>query len=164
MSRWGNRTYDDDKTMDRIGDVWRLVFDAQSADFVFRTTENCLKENEPNGIGFSLWTFCGIELPADLIKRLACLLTTNPNVARAFCRKIGIAVFEDAILKVTRRSSVEESLLASIVSYFVSELGLPIGPTLKGDAVILLEGRLSKSTNSEERDALTRELSLLQGA
>src|SRR5215831_9683124 len=82
MASWGENTYDCDEVMDRVGDIWRSVFDQLDVATVSRLLGQALRREMPNGMGALLWRYCTVELSDSLISRLGCLMTTDPNIAR----------------------------------------------------------------------------------
>lgn len=161
MASWGPSSYDNDEVMDRVGDIWRNVLDELPIEVICTTLEQSFNKRS-NDEAANLWKMCTIELPEVKLRRLACLSTPDPRVANDFLEKIGSRKLNGAIVKCVVRSGSDEWILAGVVSYFATEIGLPVDAALGRKAIEQVESRLATSADPEEKNSLQRELLVLR--
>ncbi len=160
MSRWAGFSYESDEVMDRVGDIWRQVFDHLPAEFIAQTLEDFFKR-QSNDQAFALWKMCTIELPNDKIRRLGFLLAGDPHVGKDFIERIDHRAFDRALLECT--SSVRDKVIAAgVVSYFARELAYAVPSDLRQEAIEQFNMQMSLTNDPQERSCLTTELLSLQ--
>jgi len=159
MSSWGPFTYDNDEVMDRVGDIWKDVFDRLSIDLISRTIEESFGKRG-NDDAANLWKMCTIELSEDRIRRLGFLSTPDPHVAKDILSKIDRQIFDDAVLRCVQASP--EHVVTGVVSYFVRELGHSIEPELRQRAIRNIREEIAHVRNPDQKGCLELELLCLE--
>lgn len=159
MATWGKQSFDNDAAMDAVGDVWRNVFESLPSRLILDVLTPFFQRDDTERLHLMLWTFCTVELPEPLIRRLGCLLTTNIEIARAFISRIGDERVADGLSRALRSPHYSPAVLTGAISFFVNEVGVLIKREMTDYAVGNLRSMLERTNDAEECDVLQREIS-----
>lgn len=163
MSRWGNKTYNEDVAMDIVGCIWDDLLLYLDRSRLIEIIDPFLAKCHPDHLPYMLWTFCKTELPDILLYRIASLLSSSVPLGQAIINSIRRDQINDTLKSAYYSTpAAQKQSAAAAISYFCIELGFAIDINLWNTIAHHFDDIMSSFNDSTARIAVQAEIGMLR--